>query len=391
MASGFQLLPAGLEEGQFQRLPEGDWLFATANPWFFGSRRIYLLTETQKPAIAERVRRGVYIRLLLLIPFLLILVAAFLAYPTLLEFRSGLSWLGFLASCLAFGFILNLSDYLNVRSLLQNVPRSSQKMQSRNMMREQGQAMSVKALAIFTLIFVIGFLVNSYNALTFQHGAPLAAIGAVGMLVLAFIFGKMLQTKLRARQAENEAELTTEQLAARLSRIERSSVIQTFGLVALVLLALVAGIMLGDLFDRSSNPSAQGFTLRNSKGDIVASLRTATDDAPVFALWDGNNRLRAAIGLSKNGTPFFSLTDTDGKIRLSMTTVTDPDAAKQNAILQFLDEKGKSRMWAGLNQRGPHLWMYDDNNVLRLSAAVDGDGPHVNTFDARGKELPAQK
>ena len=206
MASGFRLLPAGLEEGQFQRLAEGGWLFANANPWLFGSRRIYQLTEAQKPAIASRVRRGVYIRLLLLIPFVLISVAGFLKYPALLEFRSGLSWLVFLAGCIVLGFVLNLSDYLNVRPLLGDVPHSSQKMPLRDMMRQQGQALSVRALAIFTLIFVCGFLANSYNALTFQYGGTLAAIGAVGMLVLAFVFGKTLQAKLRARQAEIPAQ-----------------------------------------------------------------------------------------------------------------------------------------------------------------------------------------
>jgi hypothetical protein len=391
MTSGFRLLPAGLEEGQFRRLPEGGWLFATANPWFFGSRRIYLLTETQKPVFAERVRRGVYIRLLLLIPFLLISVIAFLEYPTLREFRSGLSWLVFLAACLVFGFVLNLGDYLNVRSLLNDVPRSSQKMPSRNLMREQGQAMSIKALAIFTLIFVMGFLINGYNALTFQHGGGLAAIGAIGMLVLAFLFGKMLQTKLRTRQTENDAAVTPDQLAARLSRIERSSAVQASGLVALTVLALVAGIMIGNLFDRPSNPPAEAFNLKNSKGDIVASLRTGSDDLPLLALWDGNKKLRAAVGVSKSGAPFLSLTDTDGKIRMSMTMVTDTDVAKQNAILQFLDDKGKSRIWAGVDNRGPHLWMYDDNNMLKLSATVDNDGAHIRTLDALGKEIPAPK
>ena len=386
--AGFQFLPSGLEQGQFQQVPEG-WLFTTANPWFFGSRRTYLLTDAQKPAIAERVRRGLHIRLLLLIPIMLILIAADLAYPPLRNFHSVATWLGFLAVGVLFAAVFNISDFLNMRPLLRDIPRSSQKIQLRNVMRVQGQAMSVKALAIFTLIFVCGFL--SFNALTITQGEPFAAIGAIAMLVFAIAFGAMLVRKLRARQAENEAGVTTEQMAARLSRIERTSVVQSFAIVALVVLSVIAGIMLGNLFDQSDNPSVRSLVLRNAKGDIIASLRTGSDGLPVFALWDGNNKLRAALGLSKSGTPFFTLTDSDGKIRSSMTMLTSPDAAKQNGILQFFDENGKFRMWAGVNDRGPHVWMYDKNNALRLSATVDDSGPHIRTLDESGKELSVQK
>jgi hypothetical protein len=162
--AGFQLLPSRLEESQFQQVPEG-WLFTTANPWFFGSRRTYLLTEAQKPAIAQRVRRGLHIRLLLLIPIMLILIAADFAYPALRDFHSVATWLGFLAFGVLLAAVFNISDYLNMRPLLRDIPRSSQKIPLRNMMRAQGQALSIKALAIFTLIFVFGFLASSYNAL----------------------------------------------------------------------------------------------------------------------------------------------------------------------------------------------------------------------------------
>jgi hypothetical protein len=211
------------------------------------------------------------------------------------------------------------------------------------------------------------------------------------MALFAVALGRMLMVKLRARQAENEAAVTTEQMAARLSRIERNSVVQSFGILALVVLSVIAGVMLGNLFDQSDNPSVRSLVLRNAKGDIIASLRTGSDGLPVFALWDGDNKLRAALGLSKSGTPFFTLADSDGRIRSSMTMLTSPDAAKQNSILQFFDENRKFRMWAGVNDRGPHIWMYDKNTVLRLSATVDDGGPHIRTQDEFGKELSVQK
>jgi hypothetical protein len=52
MRGRFRLMPDGVEEAYFKRVPEG-WVFAAPRPWWLsGSRPTYLLTDTQKPASA---------------------------------------------------------------------------------------------------------------------------------------------------------------------------------------------------------------------------------------------------------------------------------------------------------------------------------------------------
>ena len=201
MAREFRLLPAGLEEAQFKRVPEG-WLFTTANPWVFAPRRTYLVSDAQKPAIAARVRRGRYIRVILLVPMVVLLVAAFIMVPSLLDFRSVATWLVLGAFVVVFTIAIVVGDHLAVRPLLRDVPRSSQKIIMTDMLRRQGEAMSVRALVIFTLIFLVAGVANTYQALTSVRGNPFAAIGAIIFALFAIAFAGMLVAKLRARQGD---------------------------------------------------------------------------------------------------------------------------------------------------------------------------------------------
>jgi hypothetical protein len=199
MASEFRLLPARIEEAQFKLVPEG-WLFTTSNPWVFGPRRTYLVSETQKPAIAKRVRRGRYIRMILLVPMVLLLAAAFINVPSLLDPRSIASWLVFGAFIVAFMTAITVSDYLIVRPLLRDLSRSSQKIGLADMMRRQSETMSVAALVIFTLIFAIAGVTNTYKALAPVHGILFETIGAISFTVCAIAYAGMLIAKLRSHQ-----------------------------------------------------------------------------------------------------------------------------------------------------------------------------------------------
>jgi hypothetical protein len=418
MATGFRLLPAGLEEAQFKRVPEG-WLFTTASPWVFAPRRTYLVSEAQKPAIAARVRRGRVIRLILLVPMLLLLAAAFVMVPSLLNFRSVEIWLVLGAFVVVLTTAITVSDYLTVRPLLRDIPRSSQKIRLSDMLGRQGEAMSVRALVILTLIFVIGVAANVFLALTSVRGNPFAAIAAVALALSAIAFGGMLVGKLRARPMGAESEPTIEHLAARLNRMERASNVVALGLVGLVVLAAIAGGMLAYLFDQSSNALVQSFALRNAKGDIVARLTVGSDDLPVLLLNDGDKKTRAAvglrsIGLRSNGTPFMSLYDANGKSRW-LATVGE---GNQGPRLDLLDVNGKIRWSANVNDvsdvargsdlrlsnadgsvgwfarvtdRGSELRLSDAKGKIRWLVSVDDGGAHVRTFDAAGMELPTQK
>src|SRR5215813_6250412 len=79
----FRLLPAGLEEAQFKRIPEG-WLFTTVNPWLFAPRRTYVVSDAQKPAIAARIRHARYLRVPVMFAMMALMVAAIVMNPALL-------------------------------------------------------------------------------------------------------------------------------------------------------------------------------------------------------------------------------------------------------------------------------------------------------------------
>ena len=164
----FRLLPAGLEEAQFKRIPEG-WLFATVNPWFFAPRRTYLVSDAQKPAIAARVRRARYLRMAVIAAMMALMVAAIVMNPTLLTMLKTSSLMGALIIG-AFGVLTGAAivacDHLSVRSLLRDLPRSPQRIGYVDMMRNQSKAMSSTAIAVFAALLVLSAVGQTYFALT---------------------------------------------------------------------------------------------------------------------------------------------------------------------------------------------------------------------------------
>ena len=201
-----RLLPAGIEEVPFKRVPEG-WLFTTANPWVYAPRRTYLVSDAQKPAIAARVRRGAYIRLILLVLTLMPWFAAWTMVPSLLNFRSVVTWLIWGGFAVVSTIALTLVDHLGLRPLLRDVPRSSQKIAWPDMLRRAGEAMSVTVLVIFTSLFFAGaaaglFVVvalDDVSTSVHPEVAVLAPIAAVVLALFAIAFARMLMVKLRAR------------------------------------------------------------------------------------------------------------------------------------------------------------------------------------------------
>jgi hypothetical protein len=200
----FRLLPAGLEEAQFKRVPEG-WLFTTVNPWVFAPRRTYLVSDAQKPAIAARVRRGRYFRLAVVLPMMVLPALAIIMYPAaLVPMVTTFS----LTAVLLFGAFTILSavaitacDHLAVRSLLRDLPRSSQKIRYADMMQSQSKAMSVTAIAICASLFVLAAAANTYNALTSARSGWAAGVGAICCALFAAAAIGMLVAKLRTRHA----------------------------------------------------------------------------------------------------------------------------------------------------------------------------------------------
>jgi hypothetical protein len=101
--------------------------------------RSYLVGDRQKADLAQRVRRGRYIRLLLLLPMFAPLIAVIVVERVP-------PWLQVSVFTVVFTVVINLCDYFVVRKVLVGVPRTSQRIGPIEMQGRQARSMSVKAL-----------------------------------------------------------------------------------------------------------------------------------------------------------------------------------------------------------------------------------------------------
>jgi hypothetical protein len=192
MPGGFRLLPHGVEEAYFKRAPEG-WIFAAPRPWWlFGARPTYLLTDTQKPAVAGRVRLNHYLRApwIVVATGLVLLVQreapGWLTRDLILLF--GLLWVG----------VVNVCENLTLRPLLASLPPAPDKMRVTEMLTQQRRAMSVKTLIALGLFFLAGasfygylwFAANQWREFT---GFVAIFSGGFAILWFAMLFAKLMR------------------------------------------------------------------------------------------------------------------------------------------------------------------------------------------------------
>jgi hypothetical protein len=199
----FHFLPNGLEEAHFKRVPEG-WLFTTVSPWIFAPHRTYLVSDAQKPAIAGRVRRGRYLRFAVILLLMGLMAVGIIMNPAVLALVKTFSLTG--AIVFASFVVLTVAaitacDYLNIRSLIRDLPRSSRKIGHADMVQSQSQAMSAPAIVIFASLFVVATAGKTYEALTSASGNWIAAIAAACFAPFALAFISMLVVKVRNRHA----------------------------------------------------------------------------------------------------------------------------------------------------------------------------------------------
>ncbi len=192
-----RLIPTGVEENQFKRIPEG-WLFTTANPWIVGSRPTYIVSDAQKPAVAAGVRRARYLGVVLSLVMAMLQASVYFTVPSLLDSRSLAAWLelgGFVIVFMIAGAICN---GLIMRPLLRDLPRTSQKMSQVDKLRSQSEAMSIRALSILTLLLALAAAANILITFTASNASLFAAVGAILCAAAALVFFGMLIAKLRA-------------------------------------------------------------------------------------------------------------------------------------------------------------------------------------------------
>lgn len=191
-----RLIPRGVEENQFKRVPEG-WLFMTANPWIIGPRPAYIVSEAQKLAIAAGVRRARYLGMVLSLAMAMLQITVYLVTPSLLDLQSLAAWLELGGFVIVFMVIGTICNNLILRPLLHDLPRTSQKISLVDKLRSQSEAMSIRALSILTLMSALGTAASTAILFTASTITLFAALGAILCGASALVFFGMLMTKLR--------------------------------------------------------------------------------------------------------------------------------------------------------------------------------------------------
>jgi hypothetical protein len=134
--SRFRWLPRGIEENYFKPVP-GGWLVAVKRP--HGSNWNHVVSDAQKPIIAARLRLAIVARFTLFAGWFLVAIIGAGRSETPL---------------VIFGLLLafNACGYLATRSVLRDLPLTSETITSRDQMRSRALAMSVSALATLMVI-----------------------------------------------------------------------------------------------------------------------------------------------------------------------------------------------------------------------------------------------
>jgi hypothetical protein len=187
----------GVEEGQFERVPEG-WLFVSWNPWIVGPRWSYLVSEAQKPAIAACIRHCRLVHVVLVLVLVAVQLVIFLRLPSLRDSHAMAGWIAFAGFVAVFTVSIAACDNFLLRPLIRDLPRAPRKAGRIASLRNQSHAMSSKTLAALSAVcalasagllgtYFMGSEVNLFSLL----GAILAAFSAV-------LFFSMLMMKVRS-------------------------------------------------------------------------------------------------------------------------------------------------------------------------------------------------
>ena len=193
MARGFRLMPPGLEEAYFKRVPQG-WVFAAPRPWWlFGSRPTYLLTDAQKAAVAARVRLNRYLRA----PWIAVAVGL-----VLLVQREAPGWLN-RDSILLFALLwvgaVNACENRTMRRLVAGLPPAAEKISVTDMLTQQTRGASVKTLTALGLFFLAGAAFYGYLWFASAQWREFASFIAIFSGGFAVIWFAMLIAKLTGK------------------------------------------------------------------------------------------------------------------------------------------------------------------------------------------------
>ena len=168
---------------------DGGYVFQSPNPWIFARPRYYLVNDTQKAAISERMRRW---RILLLTVMMVYfaLIGLYIAFTTQSPgtfvglFRPIIQVVGMGFFGTVFSLLMGLTMVLvphiylmrGLRRLLSNAPRTSERITVADQLAKIATAVSSKLL-------VVGIV-----------GGVLVIVGAILLLVDAFFEGHLARS-----------------------------------------------------------------------------------------------------------------------------------------------------------------------------------------------------
>jgi hypothetical protein len=115
--------------------------------------------------------------------------------------------------------------------------------------------------------------------------------------------------------------------------------------------------------------------LVDEEGRVVAALATGPDEAAQLRFWDGDGRLRLAVGLRQNGEPWVRLHDKTGKLHVAELSVWGPEGDGM-AELQ-LTHGGCRGVNLYSDASGSRLSLSDWDRKCDSSLSVGSDGHSV--------------
>ena len=124
---------------------------------------------------------------------------------------------------------------------------------------------------------------------------------------------------------------------------------------------------------------ANKFVLEDENGKPCATLGYIEDKGPALLLLDKNDDVRAALGLTPDGSGL-ELIDENHKPRVRVAVDKDKPS------LSLHDGNGKERASLMVGMQGPYLTLYDENAKLRADLAVSEGGSSLVLMDANGEE-----
>ncbi len=99
-----------------------------------------------------------------------------------------------------------------------------------------------------------------------------------------------------------------------------------------------------------------------------------------FELLDENGKMRAALGVDKDG-PGLVLRDQNEKARAALAVY------KKGSGLDLTDEAGKVRAALVVDKKGPWLALLDENEKVRATLDATKDGSGLELRDENGRVL----